>query len=358
MSPISQMSQAVVKITTSVSSGSGFYLKDKNVVVTNHHVIAGHRVVCVQTQNKKRYPAKVVMVDPQYDIALLLPTMELTDTPVLNTKSAVDLASQDKVAVLGFPFGLPFTVTEGIVSSPKQMMNGLRYIQTDAAVNPGNSGGPLVSTEGKVIGITTAKFENADNVGFALPIDHLSDILEAYKNNDAKTYAVKCPSCSQLLYEPDEYCPNCGNTIDVTALFNEQELNTLGTFVETALTQLGLDPVIARNGYNYWEFYQDSAKIRIFVYDDRYLFATCPLVKLPKQNLAAIYTYLLKNEAKPFYIGIGDSTIYLSYRVHLTDLTSLDHAAAIQKNLTELSKKADVLDNYFVDTFGCEFPED
>lgn len=354
MSQIEHIAKAVVKITTSSGSGSGFYLKDHNVVITNFHVVSGHRVVGLQTQDKDRFIAKVVMIDPELDVAVLLPTKELNGSPELSVQNTEHLATRDHVSVLGFPFGMPFTITEGIVSSPRQLMDGLQYIQTDAAVNPGNSGGPLINAEGKVIGITTAKFQNADNVGFALPIDHLEKILEAYAQNKDKVYSVKCSSCSNLLYEAEEYCPNCGDSIDVTALFNEQELNPLAQFVEDGLRKLDIDPVIARDGFDYWEFYQGSALIRVFVCRDKYLFATCPMVKVAKDNVEDMYSYILKNEAKPFYMGISDNVLFLSYRVHLTDVLSKKFGPEIQDHLVKLAKKADELDNYFVDNFGCE----
>lgn len=352
MELINNVSQGVVKIATSTGSGSGFYLKEYNVIVTNHHVVSGHRVVSIEMHNEKKCTAKVIMINPNLDIAFLAPSQNI-ELPEISIKPSEEIKNMDTVSVLGYPYGMPFTITEGIVSSVKQLLGNQTYIQTDAAVNPGNSGGPLVNVKGEVIGITTCKFTQADNMGFALPIHHLPAELEALKDNPDRLFSVKCPSCAHLLFEQEEYCPNCGNDLDVSALFSEQELNPLAQFVEKSLQLSGMDPVIARNGYDYWEFHQGSALIRVFAYGNEHVFATCPLVKLPKTNLQEVYNYILSNPVSPYLLGISESIIYLSYRVHLSDLTST-HAETIQKELMNLANKADELDNYLITTFQCE----
>jgi serine protease Do len=94
--------------------------------------------------------------------------------------------------------------------------------------------------------------------------------------------------------------------------------------------------------------------MRFFVYRNSYLFGTCPLVKLPKANLKELYTYLLESHAAPYYFGISEGIIYLSYRVHLDDLNS-PQIESIKKNIVEMPVKADDLDNFLVDKFNCEW---
>lgn len=346
------LSKAVFKINTSSGSGTGFYLKDKGIVITNYHVVQGNHSVALEDHNKDRYLAVVIFVNPYSDLAFLKPEHDL-DVPSISLADPEVLSSRDKVYVLGFPFGMPFTVTEGIVSSTKQLMEGQHFIQTDAAVNPGNSGGPVVNALGEVVGVTTAKFTNADNVGFAIPLGVVLEELATLDQNAAHVFSVKCNSCKNLIFEKTEYCENCGNNID-EQLFEESDLTQFADFVEGALSGLGMNPVLARAGYDYWVFHQGSSEIRIFVFNQNYLYATSPLNSLPNSGLEDLYTYLLSDPVQPYTLGIHDSKIYISYRIHITEVFS-DHAKEVQQNLTNLALKADEMDNFFVDVYNCEF---
>lgn len=347
---------SVVKIGTSSGSGSGFYLKNHGIVVTNNHVVSNHKMVSIEIEQKEKIAAKVVFLNPIVDLAFLLPSKPLEYLPEMYLQPTGTIQNMDRVAVLGYPYGMPFTITDGIVSSTSQLMDGRRYIQTDAAVNPGNSGGPLVNVRGEIVGVTTSKFSEADNVGFAIPVDDLMVDLESFAENVGMEFSVKCPSCGSLLFEKVEFCHNCGAEIDQETLFDEPQLSQLAEFVEPALSELGVDPIIARNGYDYWEFHQGSSLVRIFVYNKNYLYTTSPLVKLPKQNLEPVYRYILSNPAPPFSFGIWKGMIYLSYRVHMSDLYS-SLKDGIRQNIADFAEKADELDNYLIENYGCEKSE-
>ncbi|MBK6605968.1 MAG: trypsin-like peptidase domain-containing protein [Leptospiraceae bacterium] len=356
MSEIEKIEPVIFKINTASGSGTGFYIQDQNLVVTNYHVVSGYKKVAIEMQDKNTLSADVMVINPLIDIALLKPEKTLTGLPNVTFKKHDSLKNRDKVSVLGFPFGMPFTVTEGIISATKQLLNGQAYIQTDAAVNPGNSGGPVVNMNGDIIGVTTSKFTQADNMGFALPIDHVMEELEAYKLNPNIAYAVKCPSCNFSLHEPMDNCANCGAALK-KELFDEQPKTEMAVFVEEVFNELKIDPVIARRGVDFWEFHRGSALVRYFVYRNSFLFATSPLAKLPKTNLQEVYKYILSNPVSPFYLGISQGLIYISYRAHLADLKS-SKRSLIQKNLAALAIKADELDNFLIDTYGCEWHEE
>lgn len=343
---------SVLKINTSSGSGTGFFLKEKQLLVTNHHVIAGNKKVSIEDQQQDRYLGHVVFTNPDVDLALLRVEGLPADIPSMTLASASPIHAGDKVHVLGFPFGMPFTVTEGIVSAARQLMDGKYYIQTDAAVNPGNSGGPVLNQNGEVVGVTTAKFTNADNVGFAIPLMALEEAIGAMDHNSEGRYAVQCHSCQTLLFERTDFCPNCGTNIN-EQLFEETELTPFARFVEEALRDLGMEPALARAGYDYWVFHQGSSQIRIFVFQQNYLYATSPLNRLPRTNLEQLYRYLLSDPVSPYSMGIHDSQIYLSYRVHISEIFS-PHAVEIKQNLTQLALKADEMDNFFVEQFEAE----
>ena len=163
--------------------GSGFIIKEDGVVITNNHVIKGAEDILVRIGTKE-YKAKVVGADPYMDIAVL--KMETKDK-----FQAVKFGDSDKarvgdwVVAIGNPFGLGGTVTSGIISARNRDINLTRYddfIQTDASINQGNSGGPLFNLNGEVIGINTAIIAPGQSgsigIGFAIPANAASNVID------------------------------------------------------------------------------------------------------------------------------------------------------------------------------------
>ena len=345
------LKNAVYKVNTASGSGSSFYIKKANIIATNYHVVEGNKTVSIEDQQQERYAAQVIYVNPDADIAFIRP-VNFTSPADIPFGRVTDVQNQDKVWVLGFPFGMPYTITEGIVSNARQLVDGRSFIQTDAAVNPGNSGGPVVNDQGTLVGITTAKITQADNVGFVIPGRILQEELDSLAQNTTNRYSLKCNSCKSLIYEKTDYCPNCGANID-EKIFEDKPLSKLSEFVESAIRLMDFDPVLARGGQEFWEFHSGSALIRIFVYNSNYLYATSPMNNLPTGNLEALLRYLLSNPAVPYQLGIYDNQIFLSYRARITDVFS-DQAEAVKQKLGHLLIKANEMDDHFVNEFGCE----
>ena len=161
--------------------GSGFIIKESGIVITNNHVIANAEDILVRVGDKE-YKAKLVGADPYMDVAVL--KMETKDKfkPVKFGDS--DLARVGDWAVaIGNPFGLGGTVTAGIISARNRDINLTRYddfIQTDASINQGNSGGPLFNLKGEVIGINTAILGQGGSIGigFAIPANAASNVID------------------------------------------------------------------------------------------------------------------------------------------------------------------------------------
>jgi len=355
METIDRIKDAVVKVVTGVTTGSGTYLHSHQVVITNYHVVKGERRVAIELSNGDKFVGNVLVANPQRDIALIRLDKPL-DLPSVQIESR-GVEQQDRVFALGYPYDLPFTITEGTVSSPERIDREMKYIQTDAALNPGNSGGPLVNEAGQIIGMNTQVYRDAQNIGFALPVEYLVEEFEMFKEDEVSDgYNVRCPACSVLLGDQAEYCDNCGAKISVEAYFEQRPLNSIEQFVESELAKADQDPYMARRGQPlYWEFYSGSAQIRIFIYRHDFLYATSPLVKLPRKNLVDLYKYLLSVPYPPYRFTMTGDVIYLAYRVHLADLADQEQKGRIGRELLQIAQKADELDNHLIDKYGCKW---
>ena len=163
--------------------GSGFIIDKDGHILTNYHVVANARDVEITLHNRKRYPAKVIGNDPAHDLAVLQISAPNLVPAVLGDSQNLQVGQ--KVYAIGNPFGLNGTMTRGIVSSIRSVRepNGAtidKAIQTDAAVNPGNSGGPLLNSRGEVIGINTliaSSVGQSAGIGFAVPVNTAKSVL-------------------------------------------------------------------------------------------------------------------------------------------------------------------------------------
>lgn len=345
----------VYKVTHAGGSGSCFYLKSHDLFVTNYHVVSGFHEVAIHDNDRNPYLARVVLVNPALDIALMVADGDFSQLPELGLAADDALEIGGKVSVAGYPYGMPFTVTEGSVSSPKQLMDGKYYIQTDAAVNPGNSGGPIFNENNEVVGVTVSKFSNADNMGFGIRVEALRKLLEVVDDMDRSCFQVQCESCDGLIAGEEDFCPSCGEKLP-EGIFAERQQSPLAVFCEQAIEEMGVNPVLARDGYDSWTFHKGSSEIRIFVYDNTYLFAVSPINLLPKKDVEPVLDYMLSEDFTPYKMGIEGRQIYLAYRIHLSDLTEASEDE-IRRNLVNLALRADEMDNKMVERFGCEFSE-
>ncbi|MBK0391895.1 DegQ family serine endoprotease [Ramlibacter algicola] len=155
--------------------GSGFIVSPDGVILTNAHVVKGASEVTVKLTDRREYRAKVLGSDAQTDVAVL--KIEAKNLPVVQLGDVKALRAGEWVAAIGSPFGFENTVTAGVVSAKGRSLpqeGGVPFIQTDVAVNPGNSGGPLFNARGEVIGINSQIYSQSggyQGVSFAIPID-------------------------------------------------------------------------------------------------------------------------------------------------------------------------------------------
>ena len=175
-----------------VGSGSGVIIREDGYIVTNNHVVEGATEIEVTLNNNKKFDAKLIGTDPATDVALI--KVDAQGLPVIPFGDSDKLRLGEWVLAIGSPYDLRSTITAGIISAKGRSMPNYdgkfrieSFIQTDAAVNPGNSGGVLVNMKGEVVGINNAKLEDTsvEGMGYAIPISTAQDILTSLMNADS-----------------------------------------------------------------------------------------------------------------------------------------------------------------------------
>ncbi len=173
-------------------AGSGFIISENGLILTNNHVVDDADTIRVRLADKREFTASVVGTDPQSDVALI--KIKGKDLPTLALGDSNKLEVGEWVIAIGSPFELSQSVTVGVVSAKGRSRIGINdyenFIQTDAAFNPGNSGGPLLNIHGKVIGINTAIFSRSGGsmgIGFAIPINMAKSVEKQLRSNGKVT---------------------------------------------------------------------------------------------------------------------------------------------------------------------------
>lgn len=176
---IEEAVKGVVSVGTDKGAGSGFIISSDGYIVTNEHVISGGSNIKVLLYDGRIVNAYLIGGDPFRDIALLKIAGSGYDN--LDFADSNDVQVGQKVIAIGNPLGLSFSVAEGIVSAIHRIGPNERaeYIQTDVSLNPGNSGGPLIDKQGKVVGINNFKIGDSEGLGFALESDYIQDTTGA-----------------------------------------------------------------------------------------------------------------------------------------------------------------------------------
>ena len=180
---------AVVTIRTDIGQGTGFIIDKSGYIVTNAHVLAGGRRLQAITFEQELIDATLIGYDVDFDIALL---------KIPGKYQAIELGDSDKIQIgekviaIGNPLGLQFSVSQGIISGiHREGLNGKdAYIQTDAALNPGNSGGPLIDKNGEVIGINNFKIGDSESLGFALESNYIEEVVNEISQEELNSTLI------------------------------------------------------------------------------------------------------------------------------------------------------------------------
>lgn len=198
---------SVVLVKTAAGLGSGFFINKDGYLITNFHVIAGEKKISVtqflqENAILRRVVYKevdIVAAAPFHDLVVLkLKNFDTEITPVIFAP-AEDLGIGETVFAIGNPLGLERTVTEGVLSQTHRNFGGILYLQVDAPVNPGNSGGPLFNARGQVIGIINMGVPAMEGLNFAIPARHAQYILD---HIDAFAYDATNPESGFVYPDP------------------------------------------------------------------------------------------------------------------------------------------------------------
>ncbi|MBK8245432.1 MAG: trypsin-like peptidase domain-containing protein [Saprospiraceae bacterium] len=307
---------AVIQIATPYSIGTGFYLAEPDLIVTNEHVVKDNKEVVIEGKGVTRMTCPVIYLDPMYDLAFIkAPKVHQFSNIYLNHQKSI--IEGDTVLAVGHPFGLKYTATQGIISNIAHKENEIDYIQHDAALNPGNSGGPLIDNEGKVIGVNTFIIQNGQNIGFSLPVNYLDQCIQEFKKQP-NALGVRCISCGNLVFEPNpelKYCPFCGSGIKMISQIADYEPKGIKREIEETISNLGYSINLTRRGPNSWEIINGSAKILLSYHEESGMIAgDASICSLPKEKIKPIYTFLLQQNHKlrGLSFGINNNDIILS----------------------------------------------
>lgn len=348
---------AIIQIATQSSTGTGFYVKEFDLIVTNEHVVGKNAEVTVAGRVFEKSLARVWYTDKKHDLAFLQPpgNVQIAEIQLGNYAATKD---GDVVVAIGHPFGLNYTATQGVISKVDRIRDGVKYIQIDAAINPGNSGGPLVNKDGKVIGINSFIIRGGDNLGFALPVSYIREALELYQPYRGQP-STRCHNCLHLVMdsniEAQKYCPYCGTEVKLPQP-PERESKPVGVAktVEEILSELGKDVKLARDGNNNWSVKEGATKIKINYSSDNYFLAgDAYLCQLPADSnqIKPLYQFLLQENYKleSLVLSCVKQNIVLSCIMYDMDMTK---EAGVEM-FRDLFQKASFYDDLLEKQFGC-----
>ena len=237
--------KAIYIIYSGEAMGSAFSIGNE-YVFTNAHIIDDVEDITLQSYKGKKLDAELVLIDEVMDIALL--RVPKGDLFYLNISDYHDVRLGDDVYAIGTPANLSFSLTKGILSAVDRNINGQYFLQTDAAINEGNSGGPLLNSSGEVIGMNTLKLDDHEGIGLALPMTFMCEYIF---NNDV--IIVDQDEAIRKLAEVADNTQISGTIYSFGNTFSKQdevdELKQKYRYLEIAVVLLIVTNIITLSGH-------------------------------------------------------------------------------------------------------------
>ncbi len=354
---IEQYQKAIIQIASQTGTGTGFYVKEFDLIVTNNHVVENNAEVTIAGRAFDKTLTRVWYTDRKHDLAFLQSPANI-ELPEIRLGHYELTKDGEAVVAIGHPYGLNYTATQGVISKVDRIREGLKFIQIDAAINPGNSGGPLVNSNGEVIGVNSFIIRGGDNLGFALPVSYLKEALKLYLPNKGLA-STRCFSCDFLVttanIDSKKYCPSCGTEVKLPEI-PEKEAEPTGAAktIEDILKELGKDVRLAREGVNTWSVKEGSAKIKISYNAENFFVAgDAFLCQMPTDatKIKPLYQFLLQENYRMngLVLSCVKQNIVLSCIIYDLDMTK-DNGS---KTFRNLFLQADHYDDFLKKEYNC-----
>lgn len=364
--------ESIVGIRAGAGTGTG-WVGAPNVIVTNHHVVGYLSEIDIKTYDGERMRARVIHADPRNDIAFVVP-LEPVELPALELGPSDSVERGEPVVVIGHPRRLSMTVTRGIVSAPMRRMERSVVMQTDAAVNRGNSGGPLLDLHGRVLGTIRFIFNEAQNLSFAVPVHEFAAALRALPSEREVLLGLqpvyRCPVCNSAYSIEDRGCRTCGEPIP----FSDFSVLSMGTQAFTRAEQsarrliqrIGFVPERVRIARGIWRLdYRANSVVVVVEPDGRHVSFNAALARLPERDFEPFYRFLLTANdwsSGPCRLGLAGETVVVSFAEPSEFLNEQEVAGGLTYMLELADRARAVLANQFgapppPDTFAFDLDD-
>ena len=347
--------KVVVQVSTPYSTGTGFYLKAYNLIVTNDHVVRDNRKVVIDGLGLEKQLVKVMFSDPEYDLALLEGPVNPKNLPDVQLETDLQKCEPGhSILAIAHPLGLPYIATPGLVLSTDQEDRSILYIEHSAGSDSGYNGGPLVNAEGNILGVNMFGALERDSSSRSLPAEYLEKTIKAFLTGNGEI-GQRCFSCGNAVFESNvsnKNCPHCKARIRLPNDAEEYEPEGVAKTIESLLHESGYKVNLSRRGPNHWQIREGSARINISYYEKHGLIiGDAFLCNLPKDNAKPLYEFLLRQNYSidSLTFSVKGQDIVLSLLIYDRYL-NLDTG---MKLFAHLFERADYYDNVLVEEYGA-----
>lgn len=338
-----------LRIATPEASGSAFYIKGEDLIITAAHIIQGYGQVIIEGSEVPKQLAEVVFIDSLLDLAFIQPVAPLT-VPICDIEEGID--EEDEIIAYAYPFRSSEALEKGMVDDPKFLFHGVPHILHDAVLDNAANGSALLSIDGKLLGLNNFITWKGRHVGMTLPINQILDSIHTYRSSGMRIGTV-CSNCKALNDASiKSQCGKCQEKISAPKTLNTYKAKGVGKTIETLLESMGYTLELSRIGPDHWEIERGSAAVSMTYFEKNGLIiGDAYMCKLPPQSNLELYEFLLRqnHEMENLTFSVKGDDIILSLLIY--DRYLNEHTGT--ELLTTLLERADRFDNILVEQYQC-----